>query len=102
MDAPDLQGVYVIYNARGKVLHVGRTPKGAKGLHQRLSNHLHGASSFTIKYLEGHGARLRRGGTFRYLVVASPRLRALLEAYAIGSLCPAHLGVSAASVTKPR
>src|SRR6266403_3559972 len=61
INAPDAQGVYFIYSPRGKVLHVGRTPRGKKGLRQRLNNHLHAGSSFTLKYLDGHGARLRKG-----------------------------------------
>jgi excinuclease UvrABC nuclease subunit len=93
LDAPIEQGVYVIYSPREQVLHVGRTPSGRKGLRQRLGNHLHGASSFTIRYFNGQGSTLRSGYVFRYLVVKDPRQRALLEAYAIGRLCPAHLGI---------
>jgi hypothetical protein len=93
IEAPDAQGVYVIYSPRGKVLHVGRTPRGKKGLRQRLNNHLHAGSSFTLKYLDGHGARLRNGYKFRCVIVENPRLRALLESYATGQLCPAHLGL---------
>jgi hypothetical protein len=50
---------FINYNPPDKVLHVGRTPRGKKGLRQRLNNHLHAGSSFTLKYLDGHGARLR-------------------------------------------
>ena len=92
IDAPEGLGVYVIYNARRQVLHVGRTPKGVGGIRQRLKNHLHNASSFTTKHLNGDGSKLRRGCSFRCLVVKNPRHRALLEAYAIGCLCPAHIG----------
>jgi hypothetical protein len=92
LDAPDRQGVHVIYSPRGQVLHVGRTPKGIGGIRQRLNNHLHNASSFTTKYLKGDGAKLRRGCKFSCLVVKNTRHRALLEAYAIGRLCPAHIG----------
>jgi hypothetical protein len=98
MEAPDAQGVYIIYSPQGRVLHVGRTPRGKKGLRQRLNNHLHAGSSFTLRYLDGHGARLRNGYKFRCLAVESPRLRALLEAYATGMLCPAHLGLDEAVV----
>lgn len=94
LDAPNEQGVYVIYSRTGKVLHVGRTYRGTNGLRQRLNNHLHAASSFTQSYLNGHGARLRSGYKFKFLTVPKPRQRALLEALAIGLLCPAHLGVS--------
>jgi hypothetical protein len=53
------RGIYVIYSPRGKVLHVGGTPRGRRGIFQRLRNHLHGQSSFTIKskYLRKHGGR---------------------------------------------
>lgn len=94
LEAPNEQGVYVIYSPRGEVLHVGRTYRGTKGLRQRLNNHLHAASSFTQQYLKGHGARLRSGYRFAFLGVPDPRQRALLEALAIGSLCPRHLGTS--------
>jgi len=86
-------GVYVIYK-REAVLHVGRTLRAKGGLHQRLEDHLYGRSSFTKKYLKGKGATLRKKGyKYRYLEVNAPRLRALLEAYAIGVLCPRHLGL---------
>ena len=94
LDAPSTQGVYIIYNPQGEVLHVGRTPSGAGGVRQRLSNHLHAASSFTNKFLKGDGSKLRGGYRFQCLVVEDRRLRALLEAYAIGCLCPAHIGLS--------
>jgi hypothetical protein len=99
LDTPNEQGVYIIYDPRGRVIHVGRTPSGDGGLRQRLNNHLHGASSFTVKYLKGHGAKLRRdpkrnrNHQYRCLVVKNPRHRALLEAYAVGFLCPAHVGL---------
>lgn len=94
LDAPDRQGVYLIYDSKKRVVHVGRTPRGRRGLHQRLCNHLHGASSFTIHYLKGKGSKLRSKFTYRYLVVRDPRKRALLEAYATGQLCPLHLGLN--------
>jgi excinuclease UvrABC nuclease subunit len=90
--APDIQGVYVIYDPNGRVAHVGRTVRGKRGLYQRLNNHLHGRSSFVIKALNGKGATLRNGYKFRFIAVEESRLRALLEAFAIGQLCPDHLG----------
>jgi hypothetical protein len=102
LDAPPKQGVYVIYSPRGKVLHVGRTPKARGGIAQRLRNHLQAQSSFTIKYLDSEGAKLRRGYTFQCLVVKDPRQRALLEAYAIGRLCPAHIGHGSGGPITPR
>ena len=93
MDAPSSQGVYIIYSPQGAVLHVGRTPRAAGGIRQRLYNHIHALSSFTNLYLQGHGAKLREGYSFQYLVVENVRFRALLEAYAVGHLCPAHIGL---------
>jgi hypothetical protein len=88
------QGVYIIYSPSGKVLHVGRTPSGKNGIRQRLSNHLHGASSFTIHHLNKKGSRLRHGYYYRALPVANARHRALLEALGVGQLCPVHIGLS--------
>lgn len=91
--APNERGVYIIYNPEGKVLHVGRTPKARNGIAQRLRDHLAGNSSFVGKYFNREGARLRKGYKYKYLVVSNNRLRAILEAYAIGHLCPAHIGL---------
>jgi hypothetical protein len=90
--APSVPGVYVIYDPRGAVAHVGRT-NGKRGLHQRLCDHMRNASSFARYHLRGNGSVLREGYTFRYLVIRDARLRALLEAYATGCLCPDHLGL---------
>lgn len=92
VDAPMEPGVYIIYDPKSVVAHVGRTPRGKLGIRQRLKNHLHSSSSFTSQYLKGAGHVLRSGYTFRYIIVKDPRTRALLEAYATGCLCPAHLG----------
>lgn len=92
INAPNDHGVYIIYNPKGRVAHVGRTVRGKNGLRQRLNNHLQGASSFVIHALKGKGVKLRAGYKFRYIKVENDRLRALLEAYAIGQLCPDHLG----------
>jgi hypothetical protein len=89
---PHLQGVYIICDPKGRVAHVGRTVRGKRGLHQRINNHLHGRSSFVIKALNGKGARLRNGFKFRFIAIENSRLRALIEAFAIGQLCPDHLG----------
>lgn len=103
LEATDQRGVYVIYSPCGKVLHVGGTPRGQRGIRQRLSNHLHGQSSFTgeSKYLWRHGGStlkarytyVRERCSYRYLAIDSERLRVLLEAYAIGRLCPDHIGL---------
>lgn len=92
LTVPHLQGVYIIYDPKGRVAHVGRTVRGKRGLHQRINNHLHGRSSFVIKALNGKGARLRKGFKFRFITIENSRLRALIEAFAIGQLCPDHLG----------
>ena len=93
LEAPTKPGVYIIYGPRANILHVGRTPRGSRGLRQRLANHLHGQSSFSNKFLSGDCSKLRKCG-YRCIIVENPRYRALLEAYATGSLCPAHLGLS--------
>ncbi len=93
LHAPDRQGVYVIYDPRGKAAHVGRTPRAKHGIAQRLRDHMSARSSFTIQYLKGDGSKLRGKYKFRCLVVKERRRRALLEAYATGHLCPAHIGL---------
>lgn len=90
---PNTHGVYVIYSPRGAVLHVGRTVRGTKGLRRRLYNHLHGGSSFANQFLRGKGSKLRGTHKFSFVEVPSARGRALLEAFAVGNLCPKHLGV---------
>jgi hypothetical protein len=93
VDAPKKAGVYVIYSPSGRPLHVGCTPTGKNGIYQRLGDHLSNRSSFTGIYLKGHGEKLRRKGyTFAYRIIGSSRKRLLLEAHAIGQLCPAHIG----------
>jgi len=93
LSAPSDSGVYIIRKG-DTVLHVGRTVRGKEGIRQRLKNHLHGSPSFTNKYLKGNGAVLRDGEhTYKFIVVEYARDRALLEAYAIGILCPKHIGL---------
>ena len=92
LEAPEERGVYVIYGPQDQVLHVGSTPKGERGIVKRLRDHMAASSSFTNSYLKGDGSVLRAGYSYRYVVVEDPRHRALLEAYAIGDLCPAHIG----------
>jgi hypothetical protein len=103
LKAPNQRGVYVIYGPRKETLHVGGTPRGRRGICQRLSNHLYGQSSFTIKslFLKRHGGRtlrkryhyVRAHCTYQCLRIRNDRLRALVEAYAIGCLCPDHIGM---------
>ena len=90
--APLKAGVYIIRENK-IILHVGRTHRAKKGIHKRLKEHLHNSSSFTKNYLHGKGATLReKGYTYQYLELENSRERALLEHYAIGTLCPRHLG----------
>src|SRR5262245_34038416 len=94
LEAPSDQGVYIIYDSAGRILHVGQTTRGRRGLKQRLTNHLHGESSFVRAYFKGDGEQLMMGHcTFRCLPVADPRRRCLLEAVSIGLLCPLHIGL---------
>jgi len=93
LQAPSGRGVYLIYDGRGRVVHVGRTPKARGGIAQRLRDHMAAASSFTLQYLKGKGSKLRGNYSYRCLVVENRRHRALLEAYATGCLCPAHIGL---------
>jgi hypothetical protein len=92
LDTPSKQGVYVIRDRNRRVLHVGRTSRAKNGLRQRLANHIHSKSSFSIDYLRRDGSRLRRGYTYQYLVVSNPRTRVLVEYAATVWFCPAHLG----------
>lgn len=92
LEAPSNRGVYVIYAPKGAVAHVGSTPRAKNGIHQRLSQHMASRSSFVKHYLNQDGSTLRGGFQFRSIVVRDPRERALLEAYAIGRLCPCHIG----------
>jgi hypothetical protein len=71
---------------------VGSTPRAKGGIRQRLNDHLAGNSSFTIKHLKEDPLKLRGEYEFQCVVVSDSRLRALSEAYAIGQLCPAHIG----------
>lgn len=86
------KGVYIIYNSNGKVSHVGNTPRGQKGLCQRLNNHIGKSSSFAQKFLIPQGLSIRDGFRFKLLEVASARERILLECLACGELCPEHIG----------
>jgi hypothetical protein len=98
--APSTHCVYVIRKDE-IVLHVGRTYRGKEGLKQRLNNHLHGASSFAVQYLKPMAANLRDAGyTYQCLELKEPRKRALVEAYATGTLCPVHLGLGEAKDKK--
>ncbi len=92
LDCPPQQGVYLIRDAHGRVLHVGRTTRARKGLVDRLRGHLGGRSSFVVHYLDNNPEKLRAGFTYAWIVVPNHRLRALVEALATGQFCPAHIG----------
>lgn len=100
VDAPIDQGVYIIDNPSNAVEHVGRTYRGKRGLAQRLRNHLSGSSTFCKKYLRPNSIDLRTGYRFRYIIVENDRLRAPLENYATGHLCPKHLGTGSKNEMK--
>jgi len=87
------QGVYVIYDSEGKILHVGRTISAKNGLNQRLLNHVHNQTSFSKLYMKPSKISLREGCKFKFLEVEDSRARALLEALSIGLLCPKHIGL---------
>lgn len=92
---PRKHGVYVLRTSRGRVLHVGRTVRHTDGLFNRVNDHLRGRSSFVVDHLLGKRELLRRGCGYQFVIVSNARTRALLEAYATGMLCPAHLGTGA-------
>ena len=92
LKATDKKGVYIIYDPKGNVAHVGCTPRAKKGVRQRLGNHLAGLSSFVGKYLKNDSAQLRKGFQFRYIELDDSRQRKLVEALAMGCLCPKHVG----------
>src|SRR5579884_92312 len=86
-NVPETQGVYIVYCPRSeRVFYVGKTARAT--LRRRLEGHLHGRSKH-------HGPKWRKGYEFRCLPVRSARRRTLLEAYAIGCLCPKYLGTGA-------
>lgn len=98
LNCPRCQGVYLIFDPRGRVAHVGRTTRAQAGLAQRLKAHLAGRSSFVVKFLANQPATLRQGYSYSFVEVSQPRLRALVEAYATGVLCPQHIGTGEAAV----
>lgn len=94
LKSPRRKGVYLIADPAGRILHVGDTPRAKNGIYQRLRDHLAGRSSFTKKFAKPNGIDLRTGCTYQFIVVESGRQRRLLECYAIGRLCPQHVGFS--------
>ena len=98
LNAPIKQGVYIITDKSGKVLHVGKTDRAKNGLRQRLNNHLQGQSSFTKARFNRTGHKLRGNCKYRCMIVSDPRARTLIEAYDVSHLCPAHLGTGESGV----
>ncbi len=100
---PTKQGVFIIYsNNKKTVLHVGRTVRAKNGLKQRLANHKYGQSSFVKQELNGNKNKLKNY-YFKFLVEENHRIRALLECYIIGQLCPKHIGLGRRkNSTRPR
>jgi len=95
IEVPEKQGVYIIYNPKGKVVYVGITKYGQNGLKNRFKNHLYGMSSFSKTYLKNKGSKLRNGFKYQFIVIndANDRKRLLLEGLATGKLCPIHIGM---------
>lgn len=93
LNAPAGRGVYIIYDSRGRVAHVGSTPRAKGGIAQRLRNHMAGASSFTRVKFNRDGSKLRSKYKFQCIEIRDKRCRAFLEAYAIGTMCPSHIGI---------
>ncbi len=94
LPCPPEQGVYLIFDSKGRVAHVGRTTRARFGLLQRLRAHLAGRSSFVRLFLKTDRTRLRNGYSYSWVAIPNARMRALVEAYATGVLCPRHLGTS--------
>jgi hypothetical protein len=90
------KGVYIINDPNLEVAHIGSTPRGQRGLCQRLNDHISGSSSFAKKYLVPNNLSVRNGFSYKFLEVPSARERALLEALACGTLCPKHIGTGEA------
>ena len=101
LDAPTDRGVYVIYDPRGRPVHVGGTPRARNGMAQRLRDHLAGRSSFVIKHLKEKPSRLRRGYEFQCLAVCDSRLRALLVCHraTLPSAYRSRFGVASSSTS---
>lgn len=89
---PSPQGVYFITDPGGTVLDVGKTDGGKEGLVQRIKNQIEGKSSFSRLYLKPKNIILKNWAYYQFLPVPADRTRALLEHYAIGRLCPDHIG----------
>jgi excinuclease UvrABC nuclease subunit len=89
--APDKCGVYVIYDAAGICIKVGRITHG-RGLRERLRRHARGDTDGWLERYDGDRSKLG-GRQVRWLVVDDPRQRCLLECLATGVLCPLFLGL---------
>lgn len=80
------------FRARGQKLdapdHLGESTSIAG----RLRGHMGNASSYVNQYLKHMGSQLRGAYKFRCLPIDDSRQRMLLQALAIGLLCPRHIG----------
>jgi hypothetical protein len=83
-DVPIKPGVYVICDPRGSFVRVGMA-EGRLGLQGRLTQH---RDRFRKRNPQKYQ---KQNHQYRCLVVLNPRKRALLEAYATGSLCPREI-----------
>jgi hypothetical protein len=92
LDVPDLHGVYIIYDPKGQGSPC--RPDGSRETRAlpEAQQPPQGASSFVVTALDGKGSVLRDGYKYRRISIENSRLRAFLEAFAIGHLCPDHIG----------
>jgi excinuclease UvrABC nuclease subunit len=91
IELPEVEGVYAIVNKKDEVIHVGKTEGGLGGLFARLNGHLYGKSALRKAYLAPNEINLRNKCGVKWVEVKTERLRYLVEARAIGKLCPAYL-----------
>lgn len=94
LEAPTVQGVYIIRDPENTIVQVGRTYGAENGIYRRLQDHLYGRSSFAENFFGGKGHILRAGFTFQCITIENDRQRALLEHFATAYHCPKYLGVN--------
>jgi excinuclease UvrABC nuclease subunit len=102
IELPETEGVYLLLNKKDEVLLVGKTEGGKGGLRSRINSQLFGASPFRKMYLLPSGTDIRKKHYVHCLAIESERDRILVEAYAMGKLCPEFIGMKLAEeVTSP-
>lgn len=96
IELPETEGVYLLLNKKDEVLLVGKTEGGKGGLRSRINTQLFGSSPFRKMYLLPSGIDIRKKHFVHWLTIESERDRILVEAYAMGKLCPAFIGMKPA------